>query len=584
MPNRFLFLILASALLYSPLPAADPTAPELYRSVIVAGATRALDWQSDGGRYNNSQADKNRPVQDMLATTQMAIYPVAWLYRHKYPDNPFYGDRRALESVIRNGDYLAAYQPSSFWPLSQWTVHSWLSALEQVQDELDPERRARWSAAIEHWVAMYLDYLHKCEGKRQYTAVQLGTSPNHYSLYLVAVMKAGQVLGHPEWTDYARGQFRNLLRSQHPDGFWAEHDGPVNRYTWITLQGVGLYYEMTGDPEALEAIRRAKDFVLGFTYPDGSAVAVIDERNRYAPGLSPTHGLLGLGHFADGRRFCRLIAAKMAAGAADEDGSGLSNESLSHLTDALRYWEAGPEAAVPWDSQSYDRTLVSGARLMRRGDWIVTLCGIVSPPWEGNRFFLDRYTYIEVWHRKCGLVLGGGNTKRQPQIATLLMEPSHGGLDFWPRDSRITGAGDSLCLELACDKFSARLSARVIDSTELDLRVHFIETSPPMLWPNRYECNLQLQLNAGETLTAGDGPHALGPDKLNVWESNLGERISTGRWSLTVPAGRTSLRWPFLPFFNYDVDGIGGKNSAIGILSTAARIYEDDLEYRLKVN
>jgi hypothetical protein len=579
---RVIFLILVSTLFCSALRADPPTVTGLYLSTLVSGAQQALEWQSGNGRYNRSAGDKNKPIQDLLATTQMAIYPVAWLYTHKYPVNPLYKNRLALESVIRNGDYLADYQPASFWPLSHWTVHSWISALELVQDELDPERRERWRAAIERWVKVYLEYLQKSEGRRQYTAVQLGTSPNHYSLYLVAVMKAGEVLGHPEWSGYAREQFHNLLRSQHPDGFWAEHDGPVNRYTWLTLQGVGLYYEMTKDPEALEAIRRAKDFLLGFTYPDGSAVAVIDERNRYSPEPAAVHGLLGLGHFPDGRRFCRLNADRFAQKPGSTDRISLSNESLSHLTDALRYWEDGPETAVPWDSDSYDRTLTSGARLMRRGDWVVTLCGIVSPPWEGNRFFLDRYTYIEVWHRKCGLILGGGNTKRQPQIATLLMEPSNGGLDFWPRDSRITGGGDSLSLELNCEKFRATLSARVIDSASLALRVHFIETSEPQLWPNRYECNLQLQLNPGDTFSAGDGEHVLGKEQLRLPEHRTGKTIETSRWSLQFPEGRTSLRWPFQPFFNYDVDGISEGN-AIGVLSTAARIYENDIEYYLKV-
>jgi len=583
MPKRPLFLILALALLCSPLRAAEPSVPDLYLKILIAGANNALAWQSDDGRYNRNLADRNRPIQDMLATTQMAIYPVAFLWATRHPLNPYYHDERLLKSVLANGDYLAAYKPSSFWPLSDWNLHSWLSAMELLGDRLDPGRRASWSMSIEHWMQFYVCYLQESRGKRLLTAVQLGTSPNHYAYYLASVMKAGLVLNHPDWVALAREQFVSLVRSQHPDGFWAEHDGPVNRYSWMTLQGIGLYYEMTKDSEALEAIRRAKDFLMGFTYPDGSAVAVIDERNRYAPGLSPTHGLLGLGHFADGRRFCRLIAERMAAGADDEDGFGLSMESLSNLTDAFRYWQPGPEAEVPWDSTSYDRVLVSGARLMRRGDWVVTLSGIISPPWEGNQYFLDRCTYIEVWNARTGVVIGGGLTKRQPQVATLLMQPSNGGDYFWPRESRIVADGDSMTLDLTADHFRARLTTRVLSDKEMAIRVHFIETSPPLLWPNRYECNLQLQLKSGGTLTAGDGEHALSQDRLNVWESQLGDRIETGKWTLSVPAGRTSLRWPFIPFFNYDVDGIGGNNTAIGILSTAARIYEDDLEYRLKI-
>ena len=563
--------------------AAEPPVTDLYMKALVAGVKNAIGWQSDDGRYNRSAQDKNQPVQDLLATTQMAIYPVAFLYANKHPLNPYYNNEQTLKSVLAEGDYLAAYKPVSFWPLSDWILHSWLSAMEQLGDKLDPERRARWSAAIEHWIKYYVEYLEMSRGKRLFTAVQLGTSPNHYSYYLASVMKAGEVLGHPQWRDMAREQFANLVRSQNPDGFWAEHDGPVNRYSWMTMQGVGLYYEMTRDPEAIEAIRRGKDFLLGFTYPDGSAVSVIDERNRYAPGLSATHGLLGLGHIADGRRFCRLTAEKMAAGADDEEGYGLSMESLSNLADAYHYWEPGPEAAVPWDSENYDRVLVSGARLMRRGDWVVTLSGIISPPWEGNQYFLDRYTYLEVWNRRTGLVIGGGLTKGQPQIATLLMQPSNGGDYFWPRESRIVADGDSMTLELSLDHFRAKLITRILNNDELVLHVHFIETSPPILWPNRYECNLQLQVKAGQQLTMADGEHVLGREKATIWEPAVGGKVETDKWVLEVPAGRSSFRFPFMPYFNYDVDGIGGPGSAVGILSTASRIDQGDLEYRLRI-
>ena len=44
-----------------------------------------------------------------------------------------------------------------------------------------------------------------------------------------------------------------------------------------------------------------------------------------------------------------------------------------------------------------------------------------------------------------------------------------------------------------------------------------------------------------------------------------------------------SFRFPFMPYFNYDVDGIGGPGSAVGILSTASRIDQGDLEFRLRI-
>jgi len=395
------------------------------------------------------------------------------------------------------------------------------------------------------------------------------------------------VLKHPEWVKLAREEFKNILRTQNPDGYWAEHHGPVNSYNRVTMHGVGIYYALTGDPEALEAMRRAKNFTLGFTYPDGSLVSVIDERNRYSPGISADWGLMALSHFPDGRRFNRLMTSKLLEKLEKgESGHNLSFLSLSRILDDLKYSanRSAEESTVPQELESYEARLMSGALLMRRGSWVVCVSGIISPPWEGNRFFLDRYTYLEVWHEKVGLLLGGGNTKRQPQIATLLMEPSHGALDFWPQESRITTSGDSLQLELRFQKFRARMKVSIIDNQTLRIKSDFIETTPPILWPNRYECNLQVQIKAGQNITTRSGEKTvLSSNRIELLEEQVGPSLESQFWRLEVPDGKTSFRFPFLPFYNYNIDGIGSTSTAVAVLSSYTDQPDSSLEYVLKI-
>ena len=556
---------------------------DLYMRLLVAAVKPALESQSEYGAYHPSR-EKKKPTRDYNQYNQMVIYPLAYLYATKDPLNPYHGSKRLLDSVVRNGDLLTRYEPETFWPMSHWVVYVWMEAYDLVREHLSPEQQHAWKASFARWSSIYAGYLEKSEGKREFTAVQLGTSPNHYSLYAAAVYKAGQVLNRPEWVELATGAFKNLPRSQHPDGYWAEHHGPANRYNWLTTHGVGLYYAFTGDAEALEALRRAKDFLLNFTYPDGSAVSVIDERNRYSPSVAATQGLHSLSHFPDGRRFCRIMTRKFVDRLENEGTHPLSLITLARFVAAHRYSVEGPEAPIPQELDSYEARLVSGAYLMRRGPWIVCLSGIVSPPWEGNRFFLDRYTYLEIWHAETGLLIGGGNTKRQPQIATVLMEPSHGGLDFRPRQSRITAGGDSAALELVLDKFRAALTVHVLDHKKLTIRADFTETHQPILWPNRYECNLQLQLKPGaEIITGGGTPYTLRESRLRLSARQLGSVLENDRWRITLPEGKTSFRFPFMPFYNYDVDGYGGMDSAVGILSSATRIEEGHLEYTVEI-
>lgn len=594
--SRALTLLTALTLFFNPpvSTAADPPLAELYMKILVEGTGRALEAQSDDGRYNSSVEMKNKPQARLDQYAQMAIYPVAYLYKTSHPLNPYSGQKRLLDSAIACGDLLSGYESETVWPLGNWTLYAWIEAFDLIKDSLGVERKAAWTERIKYWVGHYLGYVQLSRGKRNYTAVELGVSPNHYSLYVITVFRAGQVFGHPEWVKLVREEYKNLLRTQHPDGYWAEHHGPVNSYNRVTTHGVGLYYALTGDPEALEALRRAKDFNLRFTYPDGSAVSVIDERNRYSPGIKASWGLLGHSHFPDGRRYNRLMTLKlMERMGLAQDGSGKVRASsgrkpsfldLTWILDNLKYSAAGDESPAPQEIDSYEARLISGAYLLRRGSWIVCLSGIVSPPWEGNRFFLDRYTYLEVWHEKLGVVIGGGNTKRQPQIAGLLMEPSHSALDFRPRESRITCQADTLVLELGFDKFRARKKVAIIDDRTVKITVDFTETTQPILWPNRYECNLQLQLKAGEQISTAAGQNlALSNEKRHYLEEQIGSGIETAQWSFEVPQGKTSLRFPFLPFSNYNIDGIGSPATAVGILSSYTTNPDESFEYTLRI-
>ena len=124
----------------------------------------------------------------------------------------------------------------------------------------------------------------------------------------------------------------------------------------------------------------------------------------------------------------------------------------------------------------------------------------------------------------------------------------------------------------------------IIDDRTVKIKVDFTETTPPILWPNRYECNLQLQLKAGEQISTEAGQTiALTNQKMHYLEEQIGSGIQTARWSIQVPRDRTSLRFPFMPFFNYDIDGIGSPGSAVGILSAYTTDPNESFEYTLKV-
>jgi len=141
---RLLCLLSALSLLFGPPPvkAADPPLADLYMKILAGGVSRALEAQSDDGRYNSSTQMKNRPQARLDQYAQMAIYPVAYLYKTSHTLNPYSGQKRLLDSAIACGDLLSGYESETVWPPGNWTLYAWLEAFDLLKDQLGAERKA----------------------------------------------------------------------------------------------------------------------------------------------------------------------------------------------------------------------------------------------------------------------------------------------------------------------------------------------------------------------------------------------------------------------------------------------------------
>jgi len=157
-------------------------------------------------------------------------------------------------------------------------------------------------------------------------------------------------------------------------------------------------------------------------------------------------------------------------------------------------------------------------------------------------------------------------------------------LDFRPQQSRFTLDGSDLQLQVEFNSFRGSLKVSIVDDKTLKISAGFGEKALPILWPNRYECNLQVQTRRGDTLTTAAGVQAiLDEDTGRLLEEKVAGGIETESWRLDVPFGTTSFRYPFLPFNNYERDGRTGMSSAVGIVSTFSTDPRQTLEYVLRI-
>jgi hypothetical protein len=178
-----------------------------------------------------------------------------------------------------------------------------------------------------------------------YNSAYIGTSPNHYAQWAELLYLAGRTFDKPDWVKLGTAILhRFVAEEQTADGYWGEHsrNGPTTNYDYVTLSAIGVYWEHTKDPAALEALRRSTTFHTNFTYPDGTPVETINDRNRYGP-VEPW-AQFAFTNFPEGRRYAEFLTGFFSP-------EKLSMDALGRLAQDALYYHEGPSAPIPQDRE-----------------------------------------------------------------------------------------------------------------------------------------------------------------------------------------------------------------------------------------
>jgi hypothetical protein len=533
------------------------------------------------GRYYRLMAAGIAPVQARLAAGPLTdlqaletepgwrhfpscILVAAMLYASAHPANARHGDGDLRALAEKVGDFLAnESEEGRFAPRldSHRDTYMWLEAYRLLERELAPERRDRWRREIERQVRPLAEMTAERQDFPRYQSPFISTSPNHYALWASTVYLAGRVFGNPEWERLgAAVMHRFATEEQSPDGYWGEHNdsGPTTGYDYLTVTGVALYAEHSGDPAALEALRRSNQFHQHYTFPDGTPVDVINDRNRYWSVSAWGH--FAFSHFPDGRRYAEFLTGFLQEGA-------VSLEDLGRLAQNTLYFHEGPTAPVPQDQDAYAHQMEVPAGIRKRGPWVVCLSGLISTQAVTNQFYLDRQGSLSVFHETLGLIVTGANSKRQPELATFWGKVD-GQLFHMPVSSRLRMSEEQDRLGLAYPRFFCELAVKISPASQLQLQFSLTGVGPP---PEEAQLVLQLCLKSGETLeTASGGRFVLGEERLELGPEALGGWLRHRGWRLHVdPTAR--LTWPIYPFNPYRNAPEASLAHAVAALSVPLR-------------
>ena len=493
-----------------------------------------------------------------------ALLVSAVLYAKRHPDNRHYRDSTMLSAALKCGDLLASESEKALYTKHadhHRDTYMWLEAYRLLEPELGENRRLRWRRELEKLISDLAASTAERQDRGAYNSPFLGTSPNHYALWASTIFLAGKVFAKAEWERLGSTvMHRFVSEEQSPDGYWGEHSnaGPTTAYDYLTSTGVALYWEHSRDPVALEALRRSTTFHEYFTYLDGSPVMIVDDRRRHAY-VSPW-GHFGFSNFADGRRYAEFLTGFLL-----ERRPGF--EHLGRIAQDALYFHEGATVPIPQDEQKYARQLSVPAGIRRAGPWLICLSGIISTQAVTSQYYLDRQSSLSVFHQNLGLIINGGNSKRQPELATF-WEKLQDQIFHMPLTSRLRMDERGDRLSLAYNTFFSDLE--IDPPSERQLSFRFLVTRKGN--PQDARLTLQLGLKPGEMLETGSGRRVvlgvekivLGPEQLSGWMRHHG-------WTLKIDSS-SQLTWPVYPYYPYSNGPEKTLEHAVGALSTPIRL------------
>ncbi|HLK19620.1 MAG TPA: hypothetical protein VKT81_11710 [Bryobacteraceae bacterium] len=489
-----------------------------------------------------------------------SILPPALLYAKRHPANARYHDPKMLALAIRIGDLLAAAdEKDEFEPRldSDWDTYTWLEAYRLLEPDLGEARKKRWERAIVRNASLLVANAIDRLDAPWYQTPYILTSPNHYAQWASLLMLTGRTFGNQEWEKLgARILKRFAVTEQSTDGYWGEHNssGPTTGYNHLTLQSVALYWELTHDPDALPALRRATTFHENFTFLDGTPVDVINDRNRHWATSSWAHFVFS--NFADGRGYAEYLANFF-------EPEHLTMNLLGRIAQDALYYHEGPTEPPPQSLPEYHFQMSIPAGIRKTGPWQVALSGIMSTQAINNQYYLDREGNVSVFHKNAGLIVTGAGSKRQPELATF-SQTAAGQTTFLPISTRLQMGDREDRLSLGYNTFFSDLYVPKPSENELALHFKIIERSGPT---ENGKLTLQLVLKAGEVLETGAGKKiTLGPDRVELSPADLGGSIRHHGWNMRIdPTAR--LVWPVYPFNPYANSPETSIEWAVGTLS-----------------
>lgn len=488
-----------------------------------------------------------------IVTEQNVVFSLAVAWATERADNPYFHDAKLLDAIMLAGDALVKDQDETGqWEFRKedgstwgqiympWTYSRWIRAFSLIKEAMPADRRATWEKALT------LGF----EGIAKKELETMHNIPAHHAMGLYC---AGKALNRPEWCEQASTFMQKVVSSQDPGGFWSENLGPVVGYNFVYTDALGIYCAMSGDERVVPALERAAQFHANFTYPDGTSVETVDERQVYsADAFVPN---LGFTYTPIGRAFLKEQWERRKAG----NGTIPADSAASHFM----YGREGELQPAESAGERGMFVLGKGDAMTRRvKPWFTCLSAYHAPVPPG-RWIQDRQNLVSLFHDDVGLILGGGNTKLQPlwstftvgDVSLLKHKPGDEDPDFSPpigiehTPSNATLDADATTLHLVYGSVKTHVSVEMAPSGAK--LIYGLDSKTTQ----RVAGHVQLMPRMGKAWSTAAGKSGtLSDEAITLKSGEAGAWVQLDRVRVALPTD-AEIAWPVLPHNQYRKDG-----------------------------
>lgn len=201
--------------------------------------------------------------------------PLALVYRHAFPGNPYCGCERLRELAIAAIDF------------ADRSSHA-----DGTCDDYFPFERAMGAMVFSLYACAetyrllglaeprFLEFFCK-RGDWLIRHNESGQLSNHQALAALCLAMLAEMTGEAKYARAAQSRRDLVLSWQSPEGWFQEYEGADPGYHTFTIDYLAKYHELTGDATVVEPLRRAVEFASHFVHPDGSYGGEYGSRNTY---------------------------------------------------------------------------------------------------------------------------------------------------------------------------------------------------------------------------------------------------------------------------------------------------------------